>query len=256
MELGAILNNIHAKTPEERGLVHFGATEINYTVTRSRRRKKTISITLDHGGGVLVAAPVRTSVERIRQVVLKRAGWIVRNATEQVLQPRRKEFVNGEVLPYLGGELGLRVEHAKVRRVVVELHDPSFRVTVPAHLDGEARRTAVESAFVAWYRARASEHLWQRVECWTKVVELSPTRILIRDQRKRWGSCSADGTLRFNWRLILAPPTLIDYVVVHELLHLRVKNHSRAFWTEMARFMPDYQTRRLALKQIGLRLNI
>src|SRR3990170_282249 len=102
----------------------------------------------------------------------------------------------------------------------------------------------------------SSPHLWQRVECWTKVVELSPTRILIRDQRKRWGSCSADGTLRFNWRLILAPPTLIDYVVVHELLHLRVKNHSRAFWTEMARFMPDYQTRRLALKQIGLRLNI
>lgn len=241
---------------EERGVVQFGATEITYTITRSPRRKRTIAITLGHGVGVLVAAPVRTSAEEIRQVVLKRAAWIVRNATEEVLCPRPREYVSGERLPYLGQEAQLVVEHAHVRRISVELEHTGFRIAVPARLDGEVRRGAIESAVVAWYRARAAEYLRQRVAHWVKVGTLAPTRILVRDQRRRWGSCSADGTLRFNWRLVLAPPPLIDYVVVHELAHLRVRNHSSVFWAEMARFMPDYKTRRSALKDMGLRLDI
>lgn len=241
---------------EERGMVLFGTTEIKYTVTRSRRRKKTIAISLDHGTGVLVSAPLRTSVEHIRQVVLKRASWIVRNATEAVLQPCQKEFVSGEILLYRGQETRLVVDAARVRRVMIEVEDGDFRITVPARLEDEARRRSIESAVVAWYRARAAEHLLRQVEHWAKLVGLSPTRVLIRDQRKRWGSCSADGTLRFNWRLILAPPPLIDYVVVHELVHLRIRNHSKAFWNEMARYMLDYKVRRSDLRDIGLKLNL
>jgi hypothetical protein len=79
---------------------------------------------------------------------------------------------------------------------------------------------------------------------------------MIRNQRRRWGSCSADGTLRFNWRLVMAPPAIIEYVVVHELAHLRVPNHSPAFWAEVARFIPDYKARRTALRQLGPSLSL
>jgi len=241
---------------DERGAVKFGTTTIEYTVTRSRRRKKTIEITLDHGAGVLVAVPMDTSAEQIQQVVLKRARWIVRQASEGVLRPRRKEFVSGESLPYLGRQVRLFVEHADTRRTTVEFEHWSFRITVPAHLDGEERRAAIESAVVRWYRARAAERLGQRTERWTKLAGWAPSAVLVRDQRQRWGSCSPDGTLRFNWRIIMAPPALIDYVVVHELVHLRVRTHSAAFWTEVARLMPDYPIRRATLRELGPSLTL
>jgi predicted metal-dependent hydrolase len=80
--------------------------------------------------------------------------------------------------------------------------------------------------------------------------------VLIRAQRQRWGSCGPDGTLRFNWRILMAPPTLIDYVVVHELAHLRYKHHDSAFWAEVSRLLPDYQLRRARLKEVGPRLSL
>ena len=240
----------------QRDTVRFGSSEITYTITRSRRRKKTIAITVDYDAGVRVTAPTRTSVKHIRQVVLKRADWILHKASEEVQSPPRRELVSGESLLFLGSEPGLFVEQVGVHRVTVKFDDCSFRVTVPAPLDGEKRRAAIESALVVWYKATAVEHLAQRVECWERAVGLTPTRILVRDQRRRWGSCSADGTLRFNWRLIMAPPTLIDYVVVHELSHLCVRNHSAAFWAKVATVLPDYKVRRSDLKEMEPRLTI
>jgi predicted metal-dependent hydrolase len=238
----------------ERGSVQFGNTVIEFTVTRSARRKKTIEITLDHAEGVLVAAPLATPPERIRQVVLKRAAWIVRQSSEEILHPRRKEFVSGESLLYLGREARLTVVHADVRRVSVEFEHWEFRIVVPAQLNGEERRAAVGSAVVNWYRARAGERLAERAEIWAKKADLTPAGVLVRDQRQRWGSCSPDGVLRFNWRIVMAPPAVIDYVVVHELVHLRSRTHSDAFWLEVARLMPDYGIRRSLLKEIGQRL--
>ena len=238
----------------ERDLVHFGGKVIEYTVRRSRKRKKTIEIRLDHG--VLVAAPLRTAPERIRQVVLQRAGWIVRKSAEEVLHPRRKEFVCGESLSYLGREAPVFVECTRGRRVAVGFEDWGFRIAVPTGLEGEERRSAIERAVVSWYRARAGEHLADCVERWSKVASLTPEEILVRDQRRRWGSCSTDGTIRFNWRIVMAPPELMDYLVLHELVHLRIRNHSPAFWSEMARLMPDCKARRSNLREIGPRLVI
>ena len=242
---------------DEQCTVQFGRTTIAYTLRRSRRRKKTIGITLDHGG-VFVAVPIRTSREQIREAVLKRAGWILRKSADQAVQPRRKEFVGGETLPYLGTEIALFVEHANIRRPTIALEDCGFRVAVPAALgrDGEERHKAVHLAVVGWYRARAAERLDREVERWARAMSLNPTRVLIRDQRRRWGSCSHDGTLRFNWRIVMAPPAIIDYLVVHELLHLRIKNHSASYWAEFARLMPDCKARRRLLRGMGPRLRV
>ncbi|MGQ9675415.1 MAG: M48 family metallopeptidase [Chloroflexota bacterium] len=240
----------------ERGKVVFGNTKIEYIINRSKRRKKTVAIVLDRAEGVLVAAPAKLSKEQIRQVVLKRADWIVRKASEDVLHPRRKEFVSGESLLYLGREVRLFAELDGARRPSLRFDHWSFHLTLPAGLDGEKRREVAAAAVVGWYKDRASERLSQRVAHWAGVAGYAPNRVLVRDQRQRWGSCGPDGTLRFNWRIIMAPPSLIDYVVVHEMAHLRVRNHSPAFWAEVHRMMPDYKMRRSLLKELGPRLTI
>lgn len=240
----------------ETGSVRFGSTTIPYVIVRSRRRKKTIEITLDPAEGVLVSAPAQLPSGDVARVVRKRAGWIVRKTTEAMLHPRPKQFISGESLPYLGRQVRIFVQHAPVRRVELAFNHWSFRIKVPAHLQRDARRRAILRAVQAWYRKRALERLRTRVGRWASATGATASTVLVRDQRQRWGSCGPDGTLRFNWRVIMADLALIDYVVVHELLHLRVRNHSREFWTEMARLLPDFKVRRARLKEFGASIAI
>ena len=240
----------------ERGSVQFGGTQIDYSVVRRKRRKKTIQITLDAIEGVVVAAPLRASAETIREVVERRAGWIVRKSSESVLHPRQKQFESGESLPYLGRQVRLFVEQAPVPGVSVRFDHWSFRLQVPLGLNGDDRRPTIAKAVERWYRTRAEVRLGSRVERWANILGLVMPRVLTRDQRQRWGSCGPDGTLRFNWRIVMAEPSLMDYVVVHELLHTRIRNHSQDFWTAVASAMPDYRVRRQRLRDAGPYLSL
>lgn len=235
----------------ESGSVGFGDTTIRYTVLRSPRRKKTVEITLDAQEGVLVAAPVETPPDQIARVVRKRAAWIVARATDQVLRPGEKRLISGESLPYLGRQVRLFVEPDGSRKAQIAFSHWSFRVTVPRSLEGEERRVAASKALEAWYRHRAVERLAERVARWAPAVGCEPEKVLIRNQRQRWGSCGPDGTLRFNWRVVQLEPGLIDYVVVHELAHLFVRSHSAEFWCRVAQVMPDFRLRRQRLREAG-----
>ena len=104
---------------------------------------------------------------------------------------------------------------------------------------------------MGWYWGRADETIRQTVERWQSRVGRKPVRISLGNQKSLWGSCSSKGSLRFNWRIVMAPPALIDYVAVHELCHLVVANHSDRFWEQVARLMPDYSQRRLKLRKLG-----
>jgi len=240
----------------EQGAVQFGSTRIDYSIIRSKRRKKTIQITLDANEGVLVSAPLRAAPQMVEDVVRRRAGWIVRKGSESVLRARPKQFVSGESLPYLGRQVRLFVEHDSVARVAVRFDHWSFHVTVPAGLTGDERPAAIGRAVAAWYRRRAQGRLESRVERWAGIIGCASPRVLTRDQRQRWGSCGPDGTLRFNWRIVMAEPTLIDYVVVHELLHLRIRNHSQDFWSAVLSVMPDFRMRRRRLREMGPHLSL
>jgi predicted metal-dependent hydrolase len=240
----------------EPGRVVFGTTTISYTIRRSQRRKKTIEVTLDPSEGVLVSAPVKATAAEVERVVQRRAGWIVRKSTESILRRRPKQFVSGESLQYLGRQVRLFVEAADVRRVDVRFDHWSFRVLVPATLAGEERRLSIRQSMSRWYKRRAQERLEASVGRWGESLGCRATSVLTRDQRQRWGSCAANGAIRFNWRIVMAEPSLIDYVVVHELLHLRIRNHGSAFWTEMAAAMPDYLVRRGRLREFGSRINL
>jgi predicted metal-dependent hydrolase len=235
----------------ERDSIRFGDTTIEYQVRRSDRRKKTVQVTVD-GGGVQVAAPMDTPADDLQTLVRRRAPWILNHAQDGLLTVAPKRFVSGETLPYLGRNVRMVVVVGDVPSPEVRFDHWRLRITVPRDLSEGNRSGCIRRAVVAWYRRRAEARLATIVErWWPRFGGREPYRLLIRDQRQRWGSCAPDGTLRFNWRLAMLRPDLAEYVVVHELAHLRVRNHSTEFWNLLSRAMPDAQERRRRLREVG-----
>ena len=231
--------------------IRYGDTTIEYEVTRSKRRKKTVQITLA-GGGVLVAAPATLPADELQGIVQRRAPWIIGRISEAALEAPPKRFVSGETLPYLGRNVKMVVRPGSGREPTVRFDHWSFRINFPACLDESQRIERIRRDIVKWYRARAADRLTACVDRWCpRLGRGELPQVLIRDQRSRWGSCAPDGTLRFNWRVVMLEPSLIDYVVVHELAHLTVKNHSRDFWDWVSEVMPDMQHRRNRLREAG-----
>ncbi len=254
---------MNPSTVEERSVVTVGATQIGYTVMRSKRRRRTIEIRVDAARGVLVAVPWRMSKRDVAAFVMKRARWILNRSQAVADRPAVNEIAAGALLPYLGGDVVLIVQPSSGKTASAALRpaelvdgplsaDRALVVAAapaalpkpdwPAHLDSLVKR---------WYRARALEAVRESVAFWSPAVGRTPSDVRVRDQKRLWGSCAADGTIRFNWRLVQLDPSLIDYVVVHELSHLIVRNHSPLFWNEVGRVMPDYLARRKRLRQAG-----
>ena len=234
-----------------RDRVRVGDTIIDYEIRRSVRRKKTVEITLV-GGCVHVKAPSRLPKRDIQQIVLKKASWIIGrlSETEQEAPPNR--FVTGETLPYLGRNVPLTVEVADAPSVTVSLDHWTFRIAAPHGESGHDHAGQIRDAVVSWYKCRAAEYLPTEVDrWWGRLGTGTKSRILIRDQRSRWGSCAHDGTLRFNWRLMMLEPSLVEYVVVHELAHLTFMDHSTNFWNLVTQALPDAQQRRRRLREAG-----
>ncbi len=233
----------------EQDRVRVGDTVIEYEVRRSERRKKTVQIRIDRGA-VRVAAPSATPDGELRALVRARASWILKRLSEAAPEPAGKRFVSGETLPYLGRRLPLVFERGDAPSPRVRLDRGSFRISAPLSLEDGEREEQIRYAVVAWYAARAAERFPAAVDRWWPRLGCGePSRVLIRDQRRRWGSCAADGTLRFSWRGMMLAPALIDYIVVHELAHLAVKGHSPDFWALVASALPDVRERRKRLRE-------
>ena len=235
----------------EHGIIRFGGTTIEYHVRRSARRRKTVQVTVD-GLGVQVAAPQDTPDEEVQAIVRRRAPWILSHAPDALLETPPKRFVSGETLPYLGRNVRLVVSVGDVRSPEVRFDHWKLRITVPQNLAEERRTDPIRKAVVAWYRRRAEARVRAIVgRWWPRFGDGDQVQVLIRDQRQRWGSCAPDGVLRFNWRIAMLKPNLAEYVVVHELAHLRVRHHSREFWALLGKAMPDAQQRRRQLREVG-----
>lgn len=241
----------------KRAEVAFGDSRIQYSVVRSSRRKKTIEITIEEPGRVLVAVPDDTSDERIEETVRRRAGWIVRHngAAAPAASPERR-FVSGESLPYFGRSVRMFIHPSDNSEVRIHFHHWQFDVVVPRSFDVDLRRDRIRAAFKGWYRERAEDRLPPRVDRIARLLGATPSAILVTDQRLRWASCSPSGTLRFNWRALMAPPALLDYVIAHELAHLRVRAHAAEYWAVVAQAVPDYRQRRERLRDMGPLLNL
>ena len=233
------------------GSVRFGNTDIEYRVRRSDRRRKTVHIAVD-GTGVQVAVPHDTSDDEIRSIVRRRAPWILANTPDSLHEASQKRFVSGETLPYLGKNVRMLVEAQDVRSVEVRFDHWRLRITVPRDLPEDVRSERIRNSIVAWYRLRAEMRVKSSLDrWWPRLGTGALPAVLIRDQRQRWGSCASDGTLRFNWRIAILRPDLAEYVVIHELTHLRVRHHSSEFWKLLSRTIPDAHLRRRQLRDAG-----
>ncbi|MDE2716542.1 MAG: SprT family zinc-dependent metalloprotease [Chloroflexota bacterium] len=178
------------------------------------------------------------------------AAWIVSRLSQAPPEGVQKRFVNGESLPYLGEDIHIAVRFADVPSPEIRLDDGRFRVAVPPNLRGKRRLEAMRQAFFEWYRERALDQVTECVDrWWPKLGRGERSRVLIRNQRRRWGSCASDGTIRINWRIIMLEPSLIEYIVVHELAHLSVRNHSPDFKKLMSSVLPDFRDREKRLGQ-------
>ena len=239
----------------ETSTVTWGATRLTYAIRRSARRKKTVAVTVEAAGVVVLVAPEDFPTSRLDAVVRRKAPWIVRRlrrpqARDGLAAPR--EFVSGESLRYLGRHYRLKVDPRPADQTVdAKLRGGWLHVPAPA---GPEQKAQVRAALVSWFRRHAAERLPDRVAAWHPRTGVAMPRVVIADQQKRWGSCDRHGTLRINWRIIQAPMRLVDYVVVHELVHLRHRGHGRDYWQALGRVMPDYERRREDLRQRGVGL--
>ena len=238
------------QTGPERDSIRVGDTTIEYEVLRSKRRKKTVQIRVERGV-VRVVVPSVAKSSAVRRAVRERAAWIISRLSQAPQEGVQKRLVNGESLPYLGQDVRIIVRFAEVSLPEVRLDDGRFRVAVPPNFRGKKRYEAMRRAFIEWYAARAAGQVSECVDkWWTKLGRGEKSRVLIRNQRRRWGSCASDGTLRINWRIIMLEPPLIEYIVVHELAHLSVRNHSPEFKKLMSSVLPDFRDRQKRLGQM------
>jgi len=227
--------------------------ELDYTVRRSdRARRARIQVT---AAGVEVVVPRRLSLDEVGPFVASKRPWIertlLRMRAAEAERPRPLLEDGGEV-PYLGERLRLRVlvEPARKRSHVTRRGD-ELRVAV-----SESGRAALEAALERWYRAQAGAEVASRLDAAVASVGQSYSSLQIRGQRSRWASCSSKGGMSFNWRLLLAPPEILDYVVEHEVAHLDIHDHSQRFWDLLAARRPGYKDEERWLRLNGATLRL
>jgi predicted metal-dependent hydrolase len=235
----------------EEGEIRHGEAVIRYTVVRSGRRQRTVQISVN-GGAVVVRAPAGYPADSISDGVARRADWILRHSAPSPPAAAPPPLGDGATLPVRGRDLVLSVVAGDGAREVVEVSADRLRVALPRHClaSGDALRLAL----TRWFAVQAGRLVDEAVERWASALGPSPRAVYIRDQRSRWGSCSADGSLRINWRVAMLAPDLAEYVVVHELCHLRQRSHAPAFWDLVRSALPDVDGRRRRLRNVTLPL--
>jgi predicted metal-dependent hydrolase len=215
------------------------ARDVEYLLVR-RRGRRGVGLKVDETG-LTVNAPATMALSRIEALVRESERWILRKIAEwSARQVPKVEWRDGAPLHFLGEAIVLRLVPGA--RAQAQLAAGELRVTYRAGGDDEIRR-----AVVRWYKRAAAEWLAERTRLLATRAGLAPPKVMISSAMARWGSCNTRREVRLAWRLVRAPLELIDYVICHELAHLRHMNHSSAFWAEVARQCPDYARLRAQL---------
>lgn len=227
----------------------------NITFNLIYRKRKTMSIEVETTGEVTVIAPVGTSTDDVIEKVKSRAGWIVSKQYESKFINDTKierEAVSGESYMYLGRNysLDIRVDE-DTDNISVKLFQGKFVVNTYTK-DEDLIKKAMEN----WYREKTLARVKERVSYYSSYFNDKVTTIKVKEQKKRWASCTSKNELLFNWRCVMAPVFVLDYIVVHEMCHMEYKNHSKDFWNRVCAVMPDYEVRRAWLRNNGIKMDI
>ena len=224
--------------------------DIEYSLKRSRR--KTASIYIERDGQVSVLVPEKLSTRQIENLLEGKRKWIYTHLAEwQDLNARKIErhYVNGEGFLYLGRSYRLKL--------VPELAEPLMLKDGYFCLQAtNGSIMAADAAFKEFYREKGAARIPPRVAYFQAKMDVEPRSIKVIDLKHRWASCTPGGNLNFHWKCMMAPLTIIDYIVVHELAHLIYPNHTAAFWNQVDKVMPDFQERKDWLRDNGAGMDL
>ncbi|NTW06814.1 MAG: M48 family metallopeptidase [Syntrophaceae bacterium] len=221
---------------------------VSYILKKSRKRRKTISLQITEQADVVVLAPYFMPVRDINSFIEQKSEWIQKNLQrqkEQKHQRREKLYESGEHFYFLGKPYPLEVFFQQDLPIGLVFWNDRFYLNCQ---DGPGVR---RNYFIRWYKIRAGEYFAGQVEHIGRRLQLLPGSIRITSARTRWGSCSQENNLAFSFRLIMAPQNVVDYVIIHELMHIREKNHSMRFWKLLEAAMPEYKIHRHWLRENG-----
>lgn len=221
-------------------ILYIGEPQIEVVVRRSKRARRISLRVSGLDGKVSLTIPARGTKREAVAFLREKEPWIRGHLAKR---PETSEVAFGQEIP-VEGQMRL-IQVGKGRSVTLEPYD----IFVPPGDDKVARRIQ------GFLKTMARDRLAEASDKYAKMLGRSFGNITLRDTRSRWGSCTSEGNLMYSWRLILAPADVLDYVAAHEVSHLAEMNHSSAFWAEVARLMPHYQTPRKWLKQHGAELH-
>jgi predicted metal-dependent hydrolase len=222
---------------------------VTYEVSYSQRAKHA-RLRLDARRGLWVILPAGSSIDPTH-LLQHHADWVMKQMGRlSAKKPSSRTFNSGDGFQMLGQAATLLIKTA-VAKAYVAIDMPMLEIGIPLAAGETPTGEQVRAALIHLYTQLAKQHFQQRVTHFAALYGLKVGQIRIREQRTRWGSCSSNGNLNFNWRLMQAPPAVVDYVVIHELCHLTHLNHSAQFWALVAARCPSYQADLAWLKQHG-----
>jgi len=214
-----------------------------------REKRRTISIKITEQGKIIIKAPFYITDKDIEKVLIHHSQWLEDRLKKMEEKNKwvQKKIVNGEKFLYLGKLYELQLTNNQ--------KDPLIFNNEIFFLDKQYKNQAIK-LFKQWYRLKAKENFYKRARIYAPLLGVNFKQIKLSNAQKRWGSCSSMGYINIVWRLIMAPQSIIDYVIVHELAHRRYMNHSKSFWHLVESVYPEHKQARQWLRNYGHYLNI
>jgi hypothetical protein len=230
-------------------MTQIQANGFNVAVIRSKRRK-TLALAVANGE-VTVRMPHKMALHHAEKFIQAKTAWINDTLAKYPALPP-KQFINGEQFLFQGQLLTLVIKTNSPQNSV-KIEDKNLFIQLK---NDTVTETQVQKRLIDWYKQQANQYLISRCQKIAASTGLMPKQIIVKTYKARWGSCTRSGDIQFNWKLVMAPMAVIDYVIVHELCHLKQHNHSPAFWQLVKNFCPNYQVDRAWLKSYGQQLSM
>ncbi|MGG0591517.1 SprT family zinc-dependent metalloprotease [Priestia megaterium] len=237
----------------------YGTTAIEYDIEYVDD-KKDVSIIVEWMEGIRLIAPKSINDKQIEEIIQKKAPAILQklqDVNKITESPLPKEFISGEKFTYLGRNYRLKVyKEEGLQKVKLTFARGRFIAIVPDKLDDDKKRLQLIELLKAWYLEHGKVKIQSRLKLYCARMGVIPNDVQLKEQRMRWGTCTAEGNIYLNWRIIMSPISIIDYVLVHELAHLRYMNHSNDYWNFVRSILPDYEERKEWLRINGPTLTL
>jgi predicted metal-dependent hydrolase len=233
--------------------IELDGQNVTYTLLLDKRRKN-IQLRILPTAVIEIVTPGKLAALDIEHIIASKSTWIKRRLSKLASlaeNPVNQQVACGSQLLYLGEPHTLALLPGSPK-IEVTATDGELRVILPQSLLEQVQSgTVLQKIIKAWLVDQAGKLLHAKTKEWAAIIGVSPKKITIRDQKSRWGSCSSLGSINYNWRVIMAPLWVTDYLVIHELCHMLVPNHSSAFWEQVGRFCPNYKECRKWLTDNG-----